>query len=98
MNSSGTVSNFGTCISLTAFSITSTTYPKGVFACGQTDVQTVYIDDSTPAVGDTIYSNNTGTTTISAGKYGLKSSALQSSTDRWIEVDSSGEITSYNVC
>lgn len=92
----GNTVSFTTTQSLVGLTVTSTSYPKAVFACGQTDTTTRYFPDSSPAVGDTVYTNNAGTATLSAGHYGLNQ--LSSSTNYRFTVDSSGEITTFTSC
>jgi hypothetical protein len=97
VSDSGVVSEFASsCVTLVGLDVTSTSYPKPVFACGQTDTTTRYFPDSTPAVGDTVYTTSAGTTTLSAGNYGLNQ--LSSSTNKRFTVDSSGEITLFTSC
>jgi hypothetical protein len=97
VSDSGVVSEFASsCVTLTGLDVTSTSYPKPAFACGQTDTTTRYFPDTTPAVGDTVYTTSAGTTTLSAGNYGLEQ--LSSSTNYRFTVDSSGEITYFASC
>lgn len=93
----GNIVSFTTTQSLVGLAVTSTSYPKAVFACGQTDTTTRYFPDTSPAVGDTVYTNNAGTATLSAGHYGLKEIG-SSSTNKRFTVDSSGEITVFTSC
>jgi hypothetical protein len=99
VNSSGVVSNFGSCVTLTGLDVTSTTYPKPVFACGQTDTTTRYFSDTAANItvnSTVVYTTSAGTTTLSAGNYGLN--LLHSSTNNRFTVNSSGVITAYASC
>ena len=93
----GNTVSFTTTQTLVGLAVTSTSYPKAVFACGQSDTTTRYFPDTSPAVGDTVYTNSAGTATLSAGHYGLKEIG-SSSTNKRFTVDSSGEITVFTSC
>jgi len=99
VNSSGVVSNFGSCVTLTGLDVTSTTYPKPGFACGQTDTTTRYFSDTVSNItvnSTVVYTTSAGTTTLSAGNYGLI--LLHTSTNKRFTVNSSGVITAYASC
>jgi hypothetical protein len=99
VNSSGVVSNFGSCVTLTGLDVTSTTYPKPVFACGQTDTTTRYFSDNSGNItvnSTVVYTTSAGTTTLSAGNYGLN--LLHTSTNKRFTVNSSGVVTAYASC
>lgn len=100
VSDSGVVSEFASsCVTLTGLDVTSTTYPKPVFACGQTDTTTRYFSDTVANItvnSTVVYTTSAGTTTLSAGNYGLN--LLHSSTNNRFTVNSSGVITVYNSC
>jgi len=86
-------------VALSAKYVYTTGVPKGLFACSQTTTTTWYFPDSTPAVGDQVYTNSNGSSPPSAGKYGYCAVCLSNgSTDYWFEVNSSGVITSVTAC
>jgi len=97
VSDTGVVSEFSSsCVTLVGLPTTTQAYPKPVFACGQTTSTTRYFPDTTPAVGDTVYTNSAGTATLAAGHYGLNQ--LSTSSNYRFTVDSSGEITLFASC
>ncbi len=100
VSDSGVVSEFASsCVTLTGLDVTSTTYPKPVFACGQTDTTTRYFSDTAANItvnSTVVYTTSAGTTTLSAGNYGLN--LLHTSTNYRFTVNSSGVITVYTSC
>lgn len=99
VNSSGVVSGFSSCVTLTGLDVTSTAYPKPVFACGQTDTTTRYFSHTVANItvnSTVVYTTSAGTTTLSAGNYGLN--LLHTSTNKRFTVNSSGVITAYASC
>ena len=100
VSDSGVVSEFASsCVTLTGLDVTSTTYPKPVFACGQTDTTTRYFSDTAGNItvnSTVVYTTSAGTTTLSAGNYGLN--LLHTSTNKRFTVNSSGVITAYASC
>lgn len=100
VSDSGVVSEFASsCVTLTGLDVTSTAYPKPVFACGQTDTTTRYFSDTVSNItvnSTVVYTTSAGTTTLSAGNYGLN--LLHTSTNKRFTVNSSGVITAYASC
>ena len=97
VNSSGVVSGFGGCTTNnTQYPITSLAYAKPVFACGQATNSTAYFLNTSPAVGQTVYTNSTNSTTLGAGNWGVNILASQS--NRRMTTNSSGVITFFGSC
>tara|TARA_R110000868_G_scaffold22624_4_gene92684 strand:+ start:10548 stop:10976 length:429 start_codon:yes stop_codon:yes gene_type:complete len=90
--------NYGA-VTLTTFHLTVNT-PKSTLACDGTANNVAYHDggsNTIAAVGDTVYSNSTGTTTYAAGTYGQTFYSGGYVGSR-IVVDSSGVVTAYYLC
>ena len=90
--------NYGA-VTLTTFHLTVNT-PKSSFACYGTANNVAYHNggsNTIAAVGDTVYSNSTGTTTYPAGTYGQTFYSGGYVGSR-IVVNSSGVVTAYYLC
>ena len=90
--------NYGA-VTLTTFHLTVNT-PKSTFACYGTANNVAYHNggaNTIAAVGDTVYSNSTGTTTYPAGTYGQTFYSGGYVGSR-IVVNSSGVVTAYYLC
>lgn len=90
--------NYGA-VTLTTFHLTVNT-PKSTLACDGTANNVAYHDggsNTIAAVGDTVYSNSTGTTTYPAGTYGQTFYSGGYVGSR-IVVNSSGVVTAYYLC
>ena len=90
--------NYGA-VTLTTFHLTVNT-PKSTFACYGTANNVAYHDgpaNTIADVGDTVYSNSTGTTTYPAGTYGQTFYSGGYVGSR-IVVNSSGVVTAYYLC
>ena len=85
-------------VTLVAFAVYPTAVPKPVFACSKTTTTNWYFPDTTPAVSDQVYTNSAGTTTPSAGNYGIRDSLTPGTTNYRFTVNSSGVITTYASC
>lgn len=85
-------------VTLVAFTVYATAVPKPVFACNVSTTATWYFPDTTPAVSDQVYTNSGGTTTPSAGNYGIYTGLGSGLTDYRFTVNSSGIITTYAAC
>ena len=96
VSNTGVVSNYQDCVSLVELDITLI-QPKSVFACGESTPNSAYFPDGTPAVNDTVYTNSSGTSTLSAGHYGVLIISGLGASHRFT-VNSSGVITAYNQC
>ena len=91
--------NYGAVPPLTTFHLTVNT-PKSSFACYGTANNVAYHNggsNTIAAVGDTVYSNSTGTTTYPAGTYGQTFYSGGYVGSR-IVVNSSGVVTAYYLC
>jgi len=92
----GSVVTFVIADARTAF-LTSPSMPRPSATCGvMEDIANKWYSDSTPAIGDTVYTSSTGSGTLSAGYYGYADNAL--STNKSITVNSSGVITAHSNC
>jgi hypothetical protein len=90
--------NYGA-VTLTTFHLTVNT-PKSTLACDGTANNVAYHNggsNTIAAVGDTVYSNSTGTTTYPAGTYGQTFYSGGYVGSR-IVVNSSGVVTAYYLC
>lgn len=100
VSDTGVVSEFASsCVTLTGLDVTSTTYAKPVFACGQSDTTTRYFSDTAANItvnSTVVYTTSSGTTTLSAGNYGLN--LLGTSTNYIFTLNSNGVITAYDSC
>ena len=77
--------------------LTTGSMPRPSATCYvEEELTTRYFSDSTPAVGDTVYTSSTGSGTLSAGHYGYAVNSL--TTNRSITVNSSGVITAHSIC
>ena len=86
------------CVPLVGLAVYTTAVPKPVFACSQTTNGTWYFPDTTPAVNDQVYTDSGGTTTPSAGNYGIYQGVGSGSTNYRFTVNGSGVITTYASC
>ncbi len=89
----GAVASSFTCTTLTARLVTPVSYPKPVFACGQTMNATRYFTGF--SVGDNVYTNSSGTVPLLNGNYAWENLI---SGVRFTVANNTGEITSTSIC
>jgi hypothetical protein len=73
---------------------TPVSYPKPIFACGQTMNTTRWYTSNTPTLGTTVYTNSSGTATLGAGNWAYDALLYE----YYFTVNTFGVITSINQC
>ena len=98
VSDTGVVSEFGAACTNnnTQLPISSGTFNRPGFACNQATNSTGYFLNTSPAVGQTVYTNAANTTTLGAGNWGVN--ILSSNANRKMSTNSSGVITYFASC